>query len=263
MMRSLWSTLSFLAVVNMLAILLAIGWLYQSGRIDQDRLDQVREIFRLSVDDQRSQLEEQAAQEAALADAVPDDPTRRWGSMPLTNLAPADAAERIRDLGEEIALGLGRDADAINARIEANYQTRKAEIDLREQALAARERRFEQIARRTSDADFAQTVTDLEEMKLDTAFSIVEAWYDTDRRTLVIDVLAGMGSDRRSQILGEFVDVGRTDVAAGLQLDLRDRTAMAVTGTEPSDAKSDDEQASNRRNRADPLSRGINTPVDT
>ena len=262
MMRSIWSTLRFLAVVNMLAILLAIGWLYQSGRIDRNRLEEVRELFRLSVVDQRSVQEEQIAQEASLASAVPDDPTRRWGSMPLTNLAPADAAERIRDLGEEISLGLGRDADAINARIEANYQARKMEIDLREEALAAREKRFEQITQRSGDADFAQTVTDLEEMKLDTAFSIVEAWYGADRRTLVIDVLAGMGSDRRSQILGEFVDLGKTDVAADLQLALRDRTAMAVTGTESPDAKPDDEQASSRRNRADPLSRGINTPAD-
>ena len=94
------------------------------------------------------------------------------------------------------------------------------------------------------------------------AFSIVEAWYGADRRTLVIDVLAGMGSDRRSQILGEFVDLGKTDVAADLQLALRDRTAMAVTGTEAPNAKPDDEQASSRRHRADPLSRGVNRPVD-
>ena len=262
MMRTIWSTLSFLAVVNMLAILLAIGWLYQSGRIDRDRMEEVRKLFRSSVADQRSAEEEEAAEAALLAAAVPDDPTRRWGSMPLTNLAPADAAERIRDLGEEIAQGLGRDADAINARIEANYQARKAEIDLREANLAAREARFEQITSRSADADFAQTVTDLEEMKLDTAFSIVEAWYDANRRTLVIDVLAGMGSDRRSDILGEFVDLGKTDVAADLQLALRDRTAIAVTGTESNDAQSDDEQASSLRNGSDPLSRGINTPVD-
>lgn len=262
MMRSIWSTLRFLAVVNMLAILLAIGWLYQSGRVDRDRLERVRDLFGPTIAEQRSSEEQQVAQEALLASAVPDDPTERWGSMPLTNLAPADAAERIRDLGEEIALGLGRDADAINARIEANYRTRKAEIDLREEALSARESRFEQITRRSSDADFAQTVTDLEQMKLDTAYSIVEAWYDADRRILVIDVLAGMGSDRRSEILGEFVDVGRTDVAADLQLALRDRTAVAVTGMEASDAESDDEQASSRGNGVDPLSRGLDRPID-
>ncbi|MBC03957.1 MAG: hypothetical protein CMJ34_11755 [Phycisphaerae bacterium] len=261
-MRTIWSTLSFLAVVNMLAILLAVGWLYQSGRIDTDRLERVRELFGSTIADERAAREAAAAREAELAAAVPDDPTLRWGSMPLTNLAPADAAERIRDLGDEIAMGLGRDADAINARIEANYRARKDEIDLREQALDAREARFEQIAKRSGDAEFVQTVTDLEEMKLDTAFSIIQAWYDGDRRHLVVDVLAGMGSQRRSEILGEFVDQGKTDVAAILQLALRDRTAIAVTGTEALDAKPDDEQASSRRNGADPLSRGINTPVD-
>ncbi|MCP4837534.1 MAG: hypothetical protein GY895_22540 [Phycisphaera sp.] len=260
-MRTIWSTLAFLSVVNLLAILLAVGWLHQSGRVDSDRLDRVRELFRLPVAEQMA-LDEAAADEAILAQAVPDDPTIRWGSMPLTNLAPIDAAERMRDLGDEIARGLGRDAEAITSRIEANYESRKAELDARERNLAAREDRFDEIALRAGDADFAQTVTDLDEMDVDTSFGIINAWLVQDRRTLVVDVLASLSPERRATILGEFVDLGKAEVAADLQLALRDRTAMAVTGTEPANAKPDDEQASRRRNGSDPLSRGINTPVD-
>lgn len=260
-MRTIWSTLAFLSVVNLLAIVLAIGWLHQSGRVDLDRIDRVRDLFRLPVAEQLA-LDEAAANEALLAQAVPDDPAVRWGSMPLTNLAPIDAAERMRDLGDEIARGLGRDADAITTRIEANYQSRKAELDARERNLVAREARFDEIARRAGDADFAQTVTDLDEMKSDTAFGIINAWLTQGRRTLVVDVLATVSSERRATILGEFVDLGKDEVAADLQLALRDRTAMAVTGTEPADAKPDAEQASRRGNGPDSLPWGVNTPAD-
>ena len=67
MMRTILTTLGFLAVVNLLAILVCIGWLQQSGRLDRDRIERVRTIFELPV-----------AEEAALAEAAAEEEARGW-----------------------------------------------------------------------------------------------------------------------------------------------------------------------------------------
>ena len=48
-MRTLWNAIAFLAVVNLLALAFAGGWLYRTGRLDRDRIEAVREIFRRPV----------------------------------------------------------------------------------------------------------------------------------------------------------------------------------------------------------------------
>lgn len=286
MMRTILTTLGFLAVVNLVAILACIGWLQQSGRLDRDRIERVRTIFELPVAEEAA-LAEAAAEEEARAVAASEEETSRWSSIALTSLAPVDAAERIRDLGDEIATGLNRDADAIVARIDAHYRDRAAQLQLRERTLAAREARFEEIQGRSADTEFAQTVADLEEMKLDTAFGILDTWIQEskeareaaagvgdpeaarrhsdlarDRWELVVDLLASVDSGRRSDILGELVDLGKADVAADLQLALRDRTATAVTGTESDDAQPASSQALRPGNRPERVPGGVNSPVD-
>ena len=250
-MKTIWSTVAFIAIVNLLALLLTAGWLHQTGRIDRARVEQVRELFRLPVTEEQAilqaNLEAESAQAAAAAD---NDSEARWGAIPVTNLATADAAERTRDLGRETSASLHLEAEAIVSRIEADHAARMAEITAARVSLEADQRRFRELTERTRDADFTQTVMDLGEMKLDTAFSIIRTWWQKpDHRTLVIDVLASVDADRRNSILGEFVDLGQDDVAADLQLALRDRTAMAGSGTESADAKFDPKPASRRGNR--------------
>ena len=249
-MRNLWSAISFLSVVNILAILLAVGWLHQSGRLDRDRIERLRAMFRLPVVEEEAMLAAAAAEAESMSEPTElEEVERRWGPIPVSNLAIAEAAERTLDLGRETTAAIHADAQAIVARIEADHARRRAELAALRSALERDQRRFEEITRRARDEDFAQTVTDLEEMKLDTAFSIVRTWLADDRRALVVDVLAAMDAGRRAAVLGEFVDIGRDEVAADLQLALRDRTAMAGSGTESADAESDAQPAFPAGNR--------------
>ena len=56
-MRTIWSTVAFIAIVNLLALLLTAGWLHQTGRIDRARVEQVRELFRLPVTEEQAILQ--------------------------------------------------------------------------------------------------------------------------------------------------------------------------------------------------------------
>ena len=69
-MRTLWNMIAFLAVVNLLAIGLAIGWLGWTERLDQDRLDEVRELFRIPTAEASRLVSERAALDARAAEGA-------------------------------------------------------------------------------------------------------------------------------------------------------------------------------------------------
>jgi hypothetical protein len=235
-MRTLWNAIAFLAVVNLLALAFAGGWLYRTGRLDRDRVEAVREIFRRPVSEVEA---ERVAAEQSLADQAAESESEvGWSPVPVTNLDAADAMERFRDLGRVANDRLSQDAAAIVARIEDTFRQREAELAALRAAIEADQARLDEINARAADADFQQTVADLGEMKLDTAFAIVRVWLEEGRRTLVVDVLHAIDVDRRSALLGEFVDLGRDEVAADLQLALRERTALEAASTEQPNADS-------------------------
>ena len=65
-MRTLWNVISFLAVVHLLALLIVVGWLWQSGRITKERVQQTRELFALT----ESEAQVVAAKRAAMSVAA-------------------------------------------------------------------------------------------------------------------------------------------------------------------------------------------------
>jgi len=233
-MRTLWNAVAFLAVVNLLALAFAGAWLYRTGRLDRDRIDAVREIFRRPVAE--VEADRVTAEKAAAAADEAAEQDVAWSPVPVTNLDAADAMERFRDLGRVANDRLEQDAEAIVARIEDTFRRREAELAALRAGIEADRARLDEITARASDADFQQTVTDLGEMKLDTAFAIVRVWLEDGRRTLVVDVLHAIDADRRNALLGEFVDLGRDEVAADLQLALRERAALEAASTESSNA---------------------------
>lgn len=58
-MKSLWSVVSFLAVVHLLALLGFLGWMYGSDRLSLERVRTVRELFAMTMAEEKKQKEEQ------------------------------------------------------------------------------------------------------------------------------------------------------------------------------------------------------------
>ena len=48
-MKTIWSIVSFLAVVNLLALTTFAVWLWHSDRLDGERVQQVRELFSMTI----------------------------------------------------------------------------------------------------------------------------------------------------------------------------------------------------------------------
>ena len=64
-MKTLWNIVSFLAVVHLLALVMFVGWLWKSGRLDGARIDELREMLAVTIPEAEAAAA-RAAGEAAL-----------------------------------------------------------------------------------------------------------------------------------------------------------------------------------------------------
>ncbi|MEO1512527.1 MAG: hypothetical protein AAFU70_10665, partial [Planctomycetota bacterium] len=73
-MRSVWTVFSIMAVANMFAILMALGWLLGTRRVDATRIQEVRSIFTETVGEQAAREAREAADAEVEADPAADLP---------------------------------------------------------------------------------------------------------------------------------------------------------------------------------------------
>ena len=233
-MKTIWNIVSFLAVVNLLCLGLAAAWLGWTGRLDETRLTEVQDIFRIPTSDAaRLIAERREVEELAAAQALE---LQRWGQMPFSTAGAIDAQEQYRDLERLGELRLQRQAATLVDEINQQATRRRTELAAREANLKRREQEIDAIERRSQDADFKVMVGDLEAMDADAALAVIENFLGQDKDKLVIDVLATLDETRRQEILEGFVDRGRPEMAGQLLLRLRDRTANDAGGPENADA---------------------------
>ncbi len=233
-MKTIWNIVAFLAVVNLLALGLAAGWLGWTGRLDEDRLTAVQEIFRVPTSEAARLIDERRALEVAEAEQALE--LERWGQMPFSTEGAIDAQEQYRDLERLGELRLQRQAATLVEEIDQQAARRLAELSARESKIDRREAKIEAIENRLRDADFKVMVADLEAMDADAALAVLENFLVRGKDDLVVDVLATLDEERRQELLEGFVDRGRPELAGQLLLRLRDRTADGADDPEDLDA---------------------------
>lgn len=218
-MRTLWQTVSFIAVVNLLALAILIGWLYSSGRLNRDRVLEVRELLAPTIAEAQSAAEAEAA-EAEAARAVAEEAARR-ANPPLASEAHlatvadyqranlqaeqrmADQAAQLRsDLEAQMAL-LERDREAFEAEKTAWRESIQEEHD------------------RRADEQFRKTVSLYESVKpalaKDWMMNLIEQG-DGDQ---VVAYLNAMQTRPAKKILEQFKSEADGELAAQLLEDLR------------------------------------------
>ena len=113
-MKSLWSTVSFLSVVHLLALLMFIGWLAQSDRLSMDRLHQLRDMFEPTVTDAESAAEA-AADEASRAENEAFVQAKLQSS-PRTSeqqVRIVDVVRRLEETGGVVIMGRGGESNIL------------------------------------------------------------------------------------------------------------------------------------------------------
>jgi flagellar motility protein MotE (MotC chaperone) len=95
-MRAIWIILSTLALANMMALVVVVGWLASTNRLSRERVDAVREIF-VETAAQEEVREADGVKQAEQA-AVLADIERKKGFPPLTAEQRLDLVREYADL---------------------------------------------------------------------------------------------------------------------------------------------------------------------
>jgi hypothetical protein len=227
-MRPLWNAVSFLAVVNLLALLLVAAWLWQSGRITGERVGDVRRLLSTTA---------QQAKAAASQSVVEAEAERiRAAEERIRQHPPADSATQIqqialvheereqvrRRLEDERRVLAGQLADAAS-RMEAGAEALRQEQAGREQSSAA-------AAQRKTDEQFLRAVKQLEQISPKQAKRFLEALASRQETDQAVAYLDAMTPRAAAKVLREFKTDGEMRLATELLEGLRTR-GLAPAGT--------------------------------
>ena len=201
-MRTLWNAFSFLAVAHLLALVIFIGWLWQSDRLDGGRIGDLRAMFAMTLPQARAAAEadEQVAQgqrQAQLAEARRRDP-------PLPSAARIQAVTEARQRSDQSA----RRLDDVKTQLLQQLTQSRQEVEAERAGLAAEQSRLRTGAQaegqRKADAQFAKAVKLLESLPPKQAKMKIVELVDSGKMAEAVAYLDAMSPRAASKILAQF-----------------------------------------------------------
>jgi len=175
-MKRLWNIVSFIAVVNLLSLILFGGWLWQSGRLDKGRLRDIRNVLALTLAESQVIADENATRDAEIQAVAAKDALRR--NPPLPSSADIALTSLVEEQSDQ---ALQRLQDETNQHL-AELEFRAKQLDGRETALEARRRAWE-----TSTADELRRKTNEQFQK---TLRQYEALAGKDAKRMLLDLVA-------------------------------------------------------------------------
>jgi len=201
-MKRLWNAVSFVAVVNLLAMTMFGLWLWQSGRMDVERLRRLKEMLGQTIEAEQEVAAEQQAQteadrqEAAEQARVADPPLPSVAQVRHLNLIDAQSRQAMQRLRDETDQHLARLAME-RRQIEREQASLEAEKEAWQEATRA------QRQQRT-DEQFQKTVKLYESAKPKLAKQWMLNLVDDGEERQVVAYLNAMNSRAAKKILDEF-----------------------------------------------------------
>ncbi len=223
-MKAVWTVITVLLLINVLLLAGGVGWLFKTGRLDQERFDRARDMFTKTIaeekreTEQAKELEEQArqrAEEIARLESVSDGPVtladRLQAELRGDDLA-AQRVERlkrdIKDLRRQLALAkqlINQQHEDLAAQRQAFKEAVEAETKLKE------------------DEDFQQTVRLYENVKAKQAKQMFQQLMGQNKVDEVVDYLSAMQQRKAAAVLKQFKSPPEIAQATVLLQRLRER----------------------------------------
>jgi hypothetical protein len=250
-MRTLWSLLSFLAIVNLLALVMVVGWLWQSGRLTRGRIDDIRAVLALP--------ESQAA--AAASRSVSEAEKERLRLMEEARRAhpPTDSATQIEQVAfvqqqqEHVRRRLEDERTMLSLTLTRATAQLEASITAFERERAQWQSSRSDDTQRKIDEQFLQVVRQLEQLPAKQAKGILQSMVADNNVDQVIAYLDAMSPRAAAKVLREFKSDVEMPLAASLLERLR-TFGVPSAGAAPANEKPEAAMDSDSRDAANTVS---------
>jgi len=232
-MKTLWTVLSVLALANLIAIGVLVGWLKSSDRLSQDRVQRIRAMLSQSV------AQEQAEAAAAKAEAERLERERladiEAGRPPIATEQRLAIIREYEERRLQDALRTQRETSNLIQTLVSKQDKFEADKRAFDEEVAQFRREREEAAQLDGDEQFQKSLKIYETVKAAEARSMLQTMLDDGKTMEVVAYLNAMKPRTASKIIAEF-QKGDAVVAADLLERLR-RYGVAVPPREaPSNA---------------------------
>jgi len=234
-MKKLVKSLMVVAVINLIAVLAGVGWVFASGRVDKQRAMDVVDMFGETTAGRDMRLKtEEAEAAAAIAEAELDLPELAMNADELNSIrlqmTQIDRArlERMQREINDLQNTLKRDR-ALLASEREDFEK------LRDSFNAMRER----LKTIEGSDQFNKSLAVLKTGKPKDSMAMLGVLIEDGKREQVVSYLSALGSGIRTDVISEFVKAGEAELAAGLLESIR----MRGQETTLTDATTDDNTA--------------------
>ena len=221
-MRSLWSIVSFLAVVNLLALMLLIGWLWQSGRLNPERLREVRALLAAPVLDEA----EAGGSTAGGGDGVEAEAD---SPPPLPSAMQVEYTFALQEQAEQATRRMAEAKRLLEAQLERTMTQLQREREQFEQERRSWTDSVREDRERKADEQFAKVVKQLESIPAKQAKAILVELAGQGSMEQAIAYFDAMQPRAAAKVLKEF----KTQPENTLATELLER--LRTFGLEPMD----------------------------
>ena len=223
-MKLLWNVLMGFILINLLAAVGFVGWMYADGRINKARIDRVVDTFKLTIDQEKMQQAEADALEAQ---------NKQYEAQQARLASTGEGLETLderlgrRQQTDEITRSRMQFLNEQNQALRDEMARFKEDFAEREAELASDREAFEQWiqdeADKTKDENFLQVVSLYEKQPPKQTKQAFQALIVQGEMEQVVDYLAAMSSRKAAGVLSEFKTPTEVAVAAEMLERLRTR----------------------------------------
>ena len=238
-MKKLWTILSFLSIIHILAFLMFIGWLWQSDRLDRDRIVQTRALFSMNMKQaklaaKQADIEEQQMLNEKNELVMRDNP-------PFSSQASLAINKAHQTQSNQAALNLEETRKLSIQMIEIEREVLEKEKEEFAQLKAAWDKDTAAERKRKTDEQFIQTVTIYETLSPKQSKQMLTNLVTDGNIEQAVAYLDAMNPRNAAKILKAF----KTSEEMILATQLQEKLRVFGTGAEDSETLADANSASN------------------
>ena len=223
-MKRLWTIIVGLLVIHFLVAAGGVGWLYASGRLDQQRYERVIDQFKLTIEQEQTQIAK--AQRLAEQEAARQEQARRLEAAKAGPITLNDRLTARRQADERGELRLDR-LERARTDIQGQIERVGRSLAVEQDKLTAEQLAFDEFVKERTeqwqDEDFQQAVTLLEQQKSKQTKAMLQTLLLQGEHEQVVDYLTAMQVRKAAKVIAEFKSEAEVVQATQLIASLRQR----------------------------------------